>query len=138
MTRSRHVLLRALAICGIAVPLALAATQPSYDFTGHWDGTATVPQHHQLVTLTLSGDFTSTGTNTFSGTITAAPIETNCTVTGRLTRKVKMRLTCPDGSKPKLKGHLDTTAGSITGAVTVISGHGKLKHGTFMLTKAGG
>jgi hypothetical protein len=134
MRRSRH----ALAISVLAASLAIAAMPPSYDFTGHWDGAAMITQHHQPVTLTLSADFTSTGTNAFVGTVTASPLETACTLTGRLTHKVKIRLDCPDGSKPRLKGHLDATTGDITGGVSFISNHGKPKHGTFMLTKAAG
>lgn len=131
-------LLRALATCGLSATLALAASPPSYDFTGHWTGTTTLPQHGQPVAYTVNGDFTATGADTFTGILSVVGAETDCTVDGRRARKVKIRLGCPDGTKPHLKGRLDTTTGTIIGAVSFVSRHGKPKHGTFTLMKTSG
>ena len=137
MRTNEHWLLRAVAICGACTALARGSSSP-YDFTGHWTGTTTVPQHGQSVTYTVNADFTATGTDTFGGMVTVVGAETNCAVNGRRSKKVKIRLDCPDGSMPRLKGRLDTTTGTITGAVSFLSRHGKPKHGTFTLTKTSG
>ena len=90
------------------------------------------------MTYPLNGDFTATGTKTFTGMLTVVGAETDCTVTGRRARTVKMDLACPDGTRPRLTGRLDTTTGTLTGAVSFVSRHGKPKHGTFTLSKRSG
>jgi len=90
------------------------------------------------VTYPLNGDFTATGTKTFTGMLTVVGAETDCTVTGRRARTVKMHLDCPDGTRPRLTGRLDPTTGTLTGAVSFVSRHGKPKHGTFTLNKTSG
>ena len=138
MRLNEHSLLSLFAMCGVSATLVLAAAPLPYDFTGHWSGTTTVPQHGQSVTYTINGDFTATGTNRFTGMLTVVGVETDCTVTGRRARTVKMDLACPDGTRPRLTGRLDTTTGTLTGAVSFVSRHGKPKHGTFTLSKRSG
>ena len=135
MGSNDHSLLGVVAMCGVSATLALAAAPSPYDFTGHWTGTTTVPQHGQSVTYTINGDFAATGAKTFTGMLTVVGAETDCTVIGRRARTVKLHLACPDGTRPRLTGRLDTTTGTLTGVVTFVSRHGKPEHGTFTLSK---
>ncbi len=130
MRLERHRRIHALAICAMVATLALAAH--TYDFTGHWTGSATVDG----AMIPLSADLTSPPSSSkFTGmlVVTAgAP----CTVKGKLTTKVKIHLKCDDGSKIKVTGQLDTSATpTITGSFTRTK-HGKRKTGgTLTLTK---
>ena len=70
------------AILGVVVWLGVLAghgpaVAASYDFTGHWTGTA---QQEGQPANALTADFTSTGPKTFTGT---AMVDELCTVTGQ-------------------------------------------------------
>jgi len=127
-----------VAVLGIALlggTVAALAQTAAFDFTGHWTGSATQTAKSPT---TLSVDFTAgTTPKTFTGTLTANGGEDQCTVSGKQKRhqKVIIHLTgCTDGSTIVLHGKLDPTAETITGRF-VLTKHGKVKRGTFMLAK---
>src|SRR5437867_629387 len=89
------------AVVGLAVFIGQdpAAASP-FDVAGHWAGTS---QQEGQPASALVADFTSTGSKTFTGTVTA---EDPCTATGKLKRhmKVAVRVDCGNGSIAKIRG----------------------------------
>ena len=116
---------------------ALAQTA-TFDFTGHWTGSA---QQTRKSPIAIAANFaTGTAPQTFTGMFFASTGEgttLHCTANGKQKRhdQVKTRLApCDDGSTILLRGKLDPTAQTIKGHFLRVK-HGKAKTGKFMLVK---
>ncbi len=111
---------------------AALAALPPYDFTGHWSGTLAIPGFP----VVLTGDLTSTGPKTFTGSFTTeSPNGTvSCDAQGKRKRKVRLRVVCADGRRVRAAGVLDIAADAIAG-VARVSKRGRHVRGTFTLGK---
>jgi hypothetical protein len=106
---------------------ALAGTVPPYDFTGTWLGEAHSGKRHAAIDATL----TSTGPNTFTGTLVLEGV-TRCEVRkGTLTKRVHWHLACTAGNGV-VAGRLDQATNTLRGAFT-LRGHFVV----FSMTKSG-
>ncbi|TMA43169.1 MAG: hypothetical protein E6J81_16375, partial [Deltaproteobacteria bacterium] len=127
------------AILGVVVWLGVLAghgpaVAASYDFTGHWTGTA---QQEGQPANALTADFTSTGPKTFTGTVM---VDELCTVTGKAKphMKVVLRVECNNGSIVKIRGRLDRATQTMQGTFAEFRQR-RLRHrGTFVLSRQDG
>jgi len=127
------------AILGVVVWLGVLAghgpaVAASYDFTGHWTGTA---QQEGQPANALTADFTSTGPKTFTGTVM---VDELCTVTGKAKphMKVVLRVECNNGSIVKIRGRLDRATETMEGTFAEFRQR-RLRHrGTFALSRQDG
>ncbi len=117
--------------------LALAGTgdarsrPPAYDFAGTWVGAIFVAE----VREDLTADLASNGAKITGSATAEGPLGTvHCVVHGKRRRAVVLRLVCPEGTRAKLKGALDTTANDLVGSARL----SKARHharGTFSLSR---
>ncbi|TMB23331.1 MAG: hypothetical protein E6J71_03965 [Deltaproteobacteria bacterium] len=127
------------AILGVVVWLGVLAghgpaVAASYDFTGHWTGTA---QQEGQPANALTADFTSTGPKTFTGTVM---VDELCTVNGKAKphMKVVLRVECNNGSIVKIRGRLDRATQTMQGTFAEFRQR-RLRHrGTFVLSRQDG
>src|SRR5437016_11049642 len=127
------------AILGVVVWLGVLAghgpaVAASYDFTGHWTGTA---QQEGQPANPLMADFTSTGPKTFTGTVM---VDEPCTANGKAKRhmKVALRVECSNGNSVKIHGRIDPATQTMQGTFAEFRQR-RLRHrGTFALSRQGG
>ena len=133
------------AILGVVVWLGVLAghgpaVAASYDFTGHWTGTA---QQEGQPAITLTADFTSTGPKTFTGSITSEDSggTRTCAASGKAKRhmKVAIRLDCgATGDTVKLRGRVDPATQMLEGTFAEFRKQRVRHRGTFALTRQSG
>lgn len=132
MTRSAIIAV----VVGSLVAVDSYATAGSFDFTGHWTGTA---QQKGQGANPLTADFTSTGPKTFTGTVTT---DATCTAKGTAKRhsKVAVRLDCGGGRTMQVAGRIDAATQSIRGTFAEFRRRRLRRRGTFVLSRqtAGG
>ena len=96
---------------------ALASTVPPYDFTGTWLGEAHSGKKHAAMDAAL----TSTGPNTFTGTLALEGF-TRCQVRkGTLGKRVRLHLACTIGNGV-LTAKLDEATNTMRGSL-FLRGH---------------
>jgi hypothetical protein len=126
-------------VLAVLVPLAplasRAATSPPYDFTGHWTGMAQETGNPATV---LVGDLSRLRGNTFDGTFTASgTTSSQCMVTLRVKRtlKLKMRISCDNGTKINAQGMVEPSTQTVSATYTRKGRHGNTHQGTITITK---
>jgi hypothetical protein len=103
-----------------------------FDFTGHWSGTA----HQQGATAPVFADFA--GTSTFTGTL-GVDFDglVTCTASGTQKKRVRIAVTCSNGSTGRLKARLDATTETLAGTYHSHGPGHRGTHGTFSIATFG-
>ena len=120
-------------LLGVAVGAA-ARERAAYDFTGRWAGTIVARGE----TFQASADLASSpNARRFAGHVlvvgSTGPIP--CGLRGKRTHRVRILLSCEDGTRGRLVGSLDVATDAVAGVAKLRDRRGARARGEFTLAK---